>query len=182
MSFDSPAFLFFFLPVLLIAEAAVRPLRAKNVLLCAAGLIFYAFGELWALGLLIVSAFVNWLLGLAAMRGARWAVPAAAALNLALLTAAKYLGLFADGLALVGLNLNVPAILAPAGVSFFTFKGISYVADARRAPENGSRSFFAALFYISFLPEVISGPLTRFSEFAPRLSSRSRSLTPLSRV
>ena len=177
MSFDSPAFLFFFLPALLIAEAAVRPLRAKNVLLCAAGLIFYAFGELWALGLLIVSAFVNWLLGLAAMRGARWAVPAAAALNLALLTAAKYLGLFADGLALVGLNLNVPAILAPAGVSFFTFKGISYVADARRAPENGSRSFFAALFYISFLPEVISGPLTRFSEFAPRLSSRSRSLT-----
>ena len=111
------------------------------------------------------------------MRGARWAVPAAAVLNLALLAATKYLGFFGEGLALAGLNVNLPAILAPAGVSFFTFKGISYVADARRAPENGSRSFFAALFYISFLPEVISGPLTRFSEFAPRLSSRSRSLT-----
>ncbi len=175
MSFDSPIFLFFFLPILLILEAVVRPVRAKNVLLCAAGLIFYAFGELWALALLLASALVNWLLGLAAMRGARWAVPAAAVLNLALLAATKYLGFFGEGLALAGLNVNLPAILAPAGVSFFTFKGISYVADAHRSPESGTRSFFAALFYISFLPEVMSGPLTRFADFSSRLSERSRS-------
>ena len=92
MSFDSPIFLFLFLPVLLILEALIKPVRAKNVLLCLAGLIFYAFGELWALALLLVSALVNWLLGLAAMRRARWAVPLAAVLNLGLLAAAKYLG------------------------------------------------------------------------------------------
>ena len=49
MSFDSPTFLFFFLPLLLILEAVIRPVRAKNVFLCAAGLVFYAFGELWAM-------------------------------------------------------------------------------------------------------------------------------------
>lgn len=177
MSFDSPAFLFIFLPVLLILEALVRPVRAKNVLLCAAGLIFYAFGELWAVALLIASALVNWLLSLAALRGMRWAVPAAAALNIALLAVTKYLGFFGEGLALVGLNVNLPAILAPAGVSFFTFKGISYVADAARNPERTERGFWAALFYLSFLPEVMSGPLTRFSDFSARLRERSRSWT-----
>ena len=174
MSFDSPIFLFLFLPVLLILEALIKPVRAKNVLLCLAGLIFYAFGELWALALLLVSALVNWLLGLAAMRRARWAVPLAAVLNLGLLAAAKYLGFFGEGLSLLGLNVNLPAVIAPAGVSFFTFKGISYVVDAHRSPESGTRSFFAALFYISFLPEVISGPLTRFSDFSERLYERSR--------
>ena len=177
MSFDSPVFLFYFLPVLLILEALIRPVKAKNALLCAAGLIFYAFGELWALALLIVSALVNWLFSLAARRRARWAVPAAAALNIALLAVTKYLGFFGEGLALAGLNVNLPAIVAPAGVSFFTFKGISYVADARRAGEDCPKGFFAALFYISFLPEVMSGPLTRFSQFSERLNSRSRSWT-----
>ena len=84
MSTDSAIFLFFFLPLLLILEAIIRPVKAKNVFLCLAGLIFYAFGELWALALLIASALVNWALGLLAMRGRKYAVVLAAALNLAL--------------------------------------------------------------------------------------------------
>ena len=50
----------------------------------------------------------------------------------------------------------------PRASRFFTFKGISYVADAAKRPEDGTKSFFEALFYISFLPEVMSGPLSRF--------------------
>ena len=175
MSFDSPAFLFWFLPVLLTLEAAIRPVRAKNVFLCAAGLIFYAFGELWALALLIVSALVNWLLGLMARRHGRAAVILAAVLNLTLLAVCKYLGFFGEGLALLGAELKLPDIVAPAGVSFFTFKGISYVADAARNPDAATRSFGRALFYISFLPEVMSGPLSRFSDFEAQLGERERS-------
>ena len=134
MAFDSAAFLFFFLPLLLILEALARGERAKNVLLCLAGLIFYAFGELWALALLIASALVNWLLGLLAMGGKKYAAALAAVINLALLGVCKYLGFFGSGLALLGVELSLPEILAPAGVSFFTFKGISYVCDAARRP------------------------------------------------
>ena len=176
MSIDSAIFLFAFLPLLLILEAAIRPIRAKNVLLCLAGLIFYAFGELWALAALIASALVNWALGLWAMRGVKAAVVCAAALNLALLGVCKYLGFLGEGMALIGVQLNLPAIVAPAGVSFFTFKGISYVVDACRRPENGSKNFFRVLFYISFLPEVMSGPLSRFENFEGQLSSRERSI------
>ena len=175
MSFDSPTFLFFFLPALLALEALVRPARAKNVLLCAAGLVFYAFGELWALALLIASALVNWLLGLWALRRGRAAVIAAAVINLGLLAVCKYLGFFGQGLALLGAEASLPQIAAPAGVSFFTFKGISYVADCARSPEAASRSFGRTLFYISFLPEVMSGPLSRFSGFDAQLAERSRS-------
>ena len=175
MAFDSAAFLFFFLPLLLILEALARGERAKNVLLCLAGLIFYAFGELWALALLIASALVNWLLGLLAMGGKKYAAALAAVINLALLGVCKYLGFFGSGLALLGVELSLPEILAPAGVSFFTFKGISYVCDAARRPQEGTRSFFEALFYISFLPEVMSGPLSRFSAFRAQLARRERS-------
>ena len=121
MSTDSAIFLFFFLPLLLILEAVIRPVKAKNVFLCIAGLIFYAFGELWALALLIASALVNWALGLLAVRGRKYAVVLAAVLNLALLGVCKYLGFFGEGLSLLGLEVSLPDIIAPAGVSFFTF-------------------------------------------------------------
>ena len=76
-------------------------------------------------------------------------MPAAAVLNLGLLAVTKYLGFFGEGLALLGLNVNLPAILAPAGVSFFTFKGISYVADARRDPgERDAELLHGALLHI----------------------------------
>ncbi len=174
MNFDSPSFLFFFLPVLLILEALLRSTRAKNCLLCLAGLVFYAFGELWALGLLLASALTNWLLGLLALRHGRAAVLLAAVLNLGLLAACKYLGFFGQGLALLGVGLSLPDIIAPAGVSFFTFKGISYVVDAARGSAPPARSFGRALLYISFLPEVMSGPLSRYPDFEAQLSSRRR--------
>lgn len=110
------------------------------------------------------------------MRGVKAAVVCAAVLNLALLGVCKYLGFLGEGMALIGVQLNLPAIVAPAGVSFFTFKGISYVVDACRRPENGSKNFFRVLFYISFLPEVMSGPLSRFESFEGQLSSRERSI------
>lgn len=172
MSFDSPAFLFFFLPLLLVLEALVRPVKAKNALLCCAGLVFYSFGELWATALLVVSAFVNWLLGLLAVRRGRAAVVLAVVLDLGLLAVCKYLGFFGQGLALFGARLSLPDIAAPAGVSFFTFKGISYVVDASRRPEAATKNFGKALFYISFLPEVMSGPLSRFEDFEAQLGRR----------
>lgn len=68
MYYDSIAFLCFFLPVLLILEALVKRTRGKNFLLLIAGLLFYSFVSFHALLLLLLSAVVNWGLGLLAMR------------------------------------------------------------------------------------------------------------------
>ncbi|MCD8358316.1 MAG: hypothetical protein LUC06_03830 [Oscillospiraceae bacterium] len=69
MNFDSAFFLFCFFPVLLLLHAVLRGTRARNILLLAAGLLFYAFGQLSGLLLLLASAAGNYLLGLLILRG-----------------------------------------------------------------------------------------------------------------
>ena len=175
MAFDSAAFLFFFLPLLLILEALARGERAKNVLLCLAGLIFYAFGELWALALLIASALVNWLLGLLAMGGKKYAAALAAVINLALLGACKYLGFFGSGLALLGVELSLPEILAPAGVSFFTFKGIQLRLRRRAAPAGGDAKLFRGALLHLLPAGGDERPALALFAFRAQLARRERS-------
>ena len=74
-----------------------------------------------------------------------------------------------------GMQLPAAALAMPAGLSFFTFKGISYVVDVSRRREAGSRSFLEVLFYLSFFPQIMSGPLERFEAFRSQLSMRERS-------
>ena len=175
MYFDSVIFLCFFLPVLLIAETLVRGMKGKNVLLLAAGLIFYAFGSVQALVLLVISAVVNWGLGIWAMKGRKAAAAAAVVLNIGLLAAYRYADVWFPLFHAAGMELPGAGLVMPAGLSFFTFKGISYVVDVSRKKENGSRSFFEVLFYLSFFPQIMSGPLDRFENLREQLGSRERS-------
>jgi alginate O-acetyltransferase complex protein AlgI len=67
-------------------------------------------------------------------------------------------------------------LAAPIGLSFFTFKCISYVIDTYRDRRNGTRSFFELLLYISFFPQIMAGPITRFPAFRVQLSGRETSV------
>ncbi|MCD8256385.1 MAG: MBOAT family protein [Oscillospiraceae bacterium] len=172
MNFDSAFFLFCFFPVLLLLHAVLRGTRARNILLLAAGLLFYAFGQLSGLLLLLASAAGNYLLGLLILRGGpaqRW-VRLGVVLNLAFLGAYKYLDFFVCGL------LGVPdfqsGLAAPIGISFFTFKAISYLIDAGRDTAQGTRSPMQTLLYLSFFPQIMAGPLTRFADFRAQLGTR----------
>ena len=95
MNFASPIFLFAFLPLVLIAYHLLRPIRAKNVLLIAAGLVFYAFGDLRHLPLLLASCALHYGVGLALMRarrGRRLLLAACVTVDLAVLAAYKWHG------------------------------------------------------------------------------------------
>ena len=175
MYYDSIAFLCFFLPILLVLEAFVKGTRGKNIFLLAAGVVFYASGSFHALILLLISAAVNWGLGLLAMHGKKTAVFLAVVLNIGLLAAYRYSGVWIPVFSAAGVSIPAAALAMPAGLSFFTFKGISYVADVSRRREAGSRSFFDVLFYLSFFPQIMSGPLERFEAFRQQLSVRDRS-------
>lgn len=174
MYYDSIAFLCFFLPVLLVLEALVKGARKKNFLLLAAGLLFYAFGSFQALSLLLFSAVMNWGLGLLAMRKRRTAVSLAVFLNLGMLAVYRYSGIWFPILSAAGLSISEAGPVMPAGLSFFTFKGISYVADVAHRKEAGSRRFFDVLFYLSFFPQIMAGPLERFEAFRTQLSGREK--------
>lgn len=177
MNFDSVFFLSCFLPVLIVLYLLVRQQRWRNYLLLAAGLLFYAFGSLQGLLILVAAALVNYLLGLLIQRGVcpRLVRTGAVAGNLLFLGVYKYLHFLLGGV--LGLPVEL-ALTAPIGISFFTFKCISYIVDTSREPTRGTRHFGDFLLYVSFFPQVVSGPITRFCDFQPQLQCRSRKLSP----
>jgi alginate O-acetyltransferase complex protein AlgI len=137
--------------------------------------VFCAFGSLSSLCLLLALSLVNWLLGLGIPGGGGRGKALCAlgvVLDLGFLAAFKYLDFLLGFLPLSGFKgLGLPA---PLGVSFFTFKCISYLVDTRRDGSAGTRSYFRFLLYISFFPQLAAGPITRFGDLSAQLSDRPR--------
>lgn len=181
MVFSSAIFLFAFFPTAYAVYRLTPGIRAKNAVLLCVSLVFYSFGGLGRVPVLLASILVNWAAGrvLGAWgkerRAARRTVmTAAAVLNIGLLVCCKYLGFFAETLnALTGLSLPVPSIALPLGVSFFTFTGLGYVIEVYRRPANVSRSLVHTALYIAFFPTILSGPILAWKPTAPQLAERS---------
>ena len=176
MVFSSAVFLFVFFPSLFVLYRLVPGQRGKNVLLIIASLLFYSFGRLSYLPLLIISAAVNYFCGLGlGSRGGRrkfWA-GLAIVLDIGILCAFKYLDFFVSNInALTGVDLSLPGIALPIGISFFTFQGLSYVIDVYRRPEELCRDPLKLLLYISFFPQLIAGPIIKFHDIQAQIDSR----------
>ena len=184
MTFSSIVFLFAFLPVTFLLYALCRNKLVRNILLMAASLIFYAFGEPVAVVIMVISILFNYLLGLAASgtKHDRPAVFLAVLLNIGLLVAYKYTGFFVQTLDTVtGLSIPVPQIRLPIGISFFTFQGLSYVIDVYRKKECVQKNLFSVLLYIAFFPQLIAGPIVRYEDIAAQLDEREFTADRVSR-
>lgn len=167
MDMDSVFFIACFLPICLTLYWLIPGVRGKNTVLLLMSLLFYTFAGWSALAVLAVSCLVNFLLGLT-LRGRhkKRFLTIGIAWNVLVLCLYKYLGLF-------GLQLG---LMAPLGISFFTFKCISYLVDGYRDGENVTGSLPDFALYVCFFPQIAMGPITRFSEFAPQLRQRQTSL------
>ncbi len=178
MGFGSAIFLFGFLPLTVVLFHLLPRSRGRQVLLVAASLVFYLFGRLWDLPILLVSVLLHYAAGLLLRkleRCRRAVVAGTVALDLVLLVTCKYLGFFAESAGtLLGITLRVPALPLPLGISFFTFQGISYVVDAYRDRDQASGRFFPVLQYLTFFPNLVSGPLVPFRQLAPMLDRLER--------
>ncbi len=174
MDLNAAPFLFFFLPFAVLLYWLPFGRRYQNIILVLASLVFYAFGQLKGIPILLGSFLVNWLLGKAAKKAKSKGgiVALAVLLNIGVLFFYKYLTFTMDLLGVRPANYVAP--LAPIGVSFFTFKALSYVIDVAKGGETGS--FLDVLLYISFFPQITSGPITRFEDFAPQLKDRTLSI------
>lgn len=109
-------------------------MKVRNALLIIASLIFYAFGEPVYVVLMILSAFLNYLCAMLMGKTNRTAVLITAViLNIGILGVFKYTGFFITTLnSVLHLNVHVPQITLPIGISFFTFQALSYVIDVYR--------------------------------------------------
>lgn len=181
MLFSSAIFLFLFLPAVLFCYYALlrksRPLQ--NVFLFSASLAFYAWGEPKFVFVMLLSIVVNWLLGLLVDRcksqksAVRLTVALAATFNLGILFVFKYLMFSMDSLnSLFGLQLTVPLIALPIGISFFTFQAFSYVIDVSRGVGEVQKNPLYVGLYISFFPQLIAGPIVRYETIAEEIKNR----------
>lgn len=171
MIFSSTLFIFIFLPVTLAAYFIVpkRCLSARNAVLLAASIIFYAWGEPKNIILMLASIIANYIFGRligAPGSGSRrrlWLV-LSVVFNLGLLGYFKYFNLFTGGL--------LWKVTLPIGISFFTFQIMSYVIDVYRGNVAPQNDIFKLALYISFFPQLIAGPIVRYIDIEKQLTER----------
>ena len=180
MLFSSIPFAFYFLPAVLALYFAV-PFHFKNAVLLVFSLVFYAWGEPGYLLLMAVSILLGWLFGLliGKYRGtarARLFLVLSVAVSLGLLGWFKYADFVVNTLNALGLRLPLPHVALPIGISFYTFQILSYTIDVYRGDALPQRSLVDFGAYVSMFPQLIAGPIVRYSDVARQLKHRTHSL------
>ena len=185
MIFNSYPYLFLFLPIALIGYQLLRnaPYRVSIGWLVLMSFIYYAWWraeDLWVIG---ASCIFNFLLGRQLSSNASEArkgvfLTIGVTANLLLLGWFKYAGLFDKTFeALTGAGLDLPNVILPLGISFFTFQQIAYLVDARRG-ETREYHFTDYLLFVSFFPQLIAGPIVHHGEMLPQFEKgRGRGLS-----
>ncbi len=180
MVFSSLLFTFFFLPVVFVLYYAAAE-KYRNFILLAASLLFYAYGEPVYVLLMISSIAVNYGLGklVGRMREEGRAGAAKGFLildlfyNLGALFVFKYLDFtISAGNQIFGTDFPVLNMALPIGISFYTFQAISYVADVYRGTVPAQNNPLYVALYISFFPQLIAGPIVRYTDIRTQLDLR----------
>ncbi len=185
MLFPTLAFGVFFLFVYFTSWSLDRENGRRKVFLLLASWFFYAQWDWRFVGLLILSAVLNW--GVAALIARndnatqrKWLVALGVLVNLLILGFFKYYGFFieqmADLLTQVGWERDLPLlqVVLPVGISFFTFQGISYVVDVHRRTTEPADSLLDVMLLMSFFPQLVAGPIIRASDLLPQFARSPR--------
>ncbi|MBR6113680.1 MAG: MBOAT family protein [Oscillospiraceae bacterium] len=166
MVFNSAAFLFLFLPAAVLLHRLVPGRTGKALLLGALSVVFYAFGGLAQVPVLLLAFAWNYVFGLLLAREGgprRLAAALAVTGDLALLGVYKYLGFL---LHTVGLSSPWSPTALPMGISFFTFHAVSYIVDVYRDRSLAQKRPDALFLYIAFFPRLIAGPILPWRQAA----------------
>lgn len=182
MVFSSITFLFYFLPLVLILYFSVPTVQLKNIVLLIASLFFYAWGEPVYVVLMLISICGNYFCGKYLAGGVKNTALKryfiyAVAWNIAILFFFKYAnmvlhvfnGIFRTDLADLKLSL-------PIGISFYTFQALSYVIDVYKGKVKPQESLLAFALYVTMFPQLIAGPIVKYTEIEDRLLNRKTSL------
>ena len=182
MVFSSMSFLLLFLPIVLLLYYLAGSLRWKNAILLLASLLFYAWGEPVCVLAMLFSAAVNYVCARAISRTAepkkrKAALAVGVGVSLGLLFYFKYFSFALSNLAaLFSLDLSVPQIRLPIGISFYTFQVLTYTVDVYRDKVPLQKSFPRLLLYVSCFPQLIAGPIVRYADVAEQLDERRTGL------
>ena len=180
MLFSSIPFLYYFLPAVIIAYFAV-PRKGKNAVLLLSSLVFYGWGEPKLLFLMVFTILLFWSCGLAIGASAQQTVKkfwllVSVVISVALLGLFKYADFFIGTFnSLTGLGVPMLRLALPVGISFYTFQCLSYTVDVWRGNVPSQKNLISFGAYVSMFPQLIAGPIVRYSDIARQLESRTHS-------
>lgn len=195
MVFSSHLFIYYFLPATLIVYY-VTPRRGRHLWLLVASYVFYGWANPAFMGLMLVSTLIDYVCGrkIGALPPERatprrgWLIVSIAT-NLALLGFFKYFNFAVDSFnALLGslgfadrqIEVALRVVL-PLGISFYTFQSMSYSLDIYRGRARPLARFTDFALYVSLFPQLVAGPIIRFSELAEQLTGRTHTFEKFSR-
>ena len=176
MLFSGVTFLYYFLPIVLFLYI-VAPKKLKNFVLFVGSLVFYAWGEPKYVFLMLVSVLIGYLAGILMEKLPKKPVMfVAVALCLSFLIYFKYTDFFIDNVNAV-LKTQIPAlnVIMPIGISFYTFQIISYILDVYFGKVKKQKNYLYLATYISMFPQLIAGPIVRYSDINEQLADRTHS-------
>ena len=181
MVFSSAVFVFGFLPLVFLCYF-IAPKKIKNYVLLVFSLIFYLFGGPKFILLLLSVVLINYIgaLLISKFKSKIWLI-VTVALNLGLLGYFKYLDFFIRSFnRFLGTDLKVLGIVLPIGISFYVFQALSYTIDVYREEVKVQKNFFLLLFYVSFFPQLVAGPIVRYKTIEEEIKSRKSSIEDIS--
>lgn len=188
MIFSSIFFIFTFLPLTLLIYYLV-PFKAKNLVLLIVSLVFYAWGEPVYVILMIFSILINYVSGLeieayqenGEEKKAKYAFIVTLVVNLLVLGFYKYYGFLISNLnAILPFKIPYKELALPIGISFYTFQTLSYVIDVYKGKLNAQKNLITFGAYVTMFPQLIAGPIVRYSDVEKQLSKREISRTKVS--
>ena len=179
MLFSGIPFLYYFLPVVLILYF-IAPQKLKNIVLLISSLVFYGWGEPKYVVLMIASIIIGYVSGLLIeaknnKRDKKIILFISVFLNLGFLAYFKYADFFIENFnAVTGLGIPFLRIALPIGISFYTFQLLSYTVDVYRGIP-AQKSVINLATYITMFPQLIAGPIVRYTDIANELGERTHS-------
>jgi len=187
MLFSSTVFLFGFLPCLFFCYFIIpqgkngKGLKWKNLILLLFSIGFYAWGGVSYLGILLASIAVNYLGGLfvtkpKSRKFQKLILFSAMAVNIGLLGWFKYANFTASLLISLGLPIEIPNVVLPIGISFFTFQGASYVIDVYRHGAAVQKNPLNVALYVALFPQLVAGPIVRYTTVENEITCRSHTV------
>ncbi len=181
MIFSSITFLYYFLPAVLLLYFVV-PKKFKNSVLLFASMFFYAWGEQILVILFAASILLGWVFGLAIEKNkatikGKIFLCAAVIIDLGILLYFKYTDFFIESLNnAFGLSIPLLKIALPIGISFYTFQLLSYEVDVYRGTVPAQKNVIDFATYVAMFPQLIAGPIVRYSDIETQLKSRTHSI------
>ncbi len=185
MLFSSIPFLYYFLPVVLICYFAA-PRKLKNTVLLATSLFFYAWGEKLLVVLFALSILIGWVIGLLTEKAQKPALRKllmafAVIYDLGILGYFKYSDFFIENInGVLGTEIPLLNVALPIGISFYTFQLLSYNIDVYRRSVPAQKNVIDFAAYVSMFPQLIAGPIVRYSDVNKSLEERTHSFEKVS--